>query len=70
MQYSALTGGATGGANVPPNAFTQTRHESLSPSLPNLSGAAPGTVFKPINYTDPTHNLQTAAADEEPRHGN
>ena len=62
MEYSALTGGATGGANVPAGAFSQTGNESLSPSQPNLSGAAPGTVFAPINYTDPTQNIQTGAA--------
>ena len=61
MEYSALTGGATG-ANTPAGAFSETGTESLSPSQPNLSGAAPGTVFAPINYTDPTQNFQTAAA--------
>ena len=63
MEYSALTGGASGGANVPPNAYSQIGTESLSPSLPNLSGAAPGTVFQPIDYQNPANNFQTGAAE-------
>ena len=35
----------------------------LTPSLPNLAGAAPGTVFKPIDYQDPSSNFQTAGAE-------
>ena len=36
---------------------------TLSPSQPNLSGAAPGTTFKPIDYQDPGANFQTAGAE-------
>ena len=63
MEYSALTGGASGGSNVPPTAYTQIGTESLSPSLPNLSGAAPGTTFAPIDYQNPANNFQTAGAE-------
>ena len=62
--FSSAAGGTgqTGG-QFGAEGLTQVGSTNLAPSQPNLSGAAPGTVFKPIDYQDPLHNFQTAGAE-------
>jgi hypothetical protein len=53
----------SGGSGTPSSAYSTIGEDALSPSEPNLSGAAPGTTYQPINYLNPSQDNQTAGAE-------